>query len=680
MVPYVDFTTIRRLHGNRQLRALMVGWAAFYTADLAHFTLAVVYAFAAGGAAAVGGATVLNVLPGGLIGPFVTMLGASPRPQVHLAIGNGGRALMMVATAFAILNGMPVAVVLALVAADSLVSAAVRPLQGALIVRLADSVAEAAAANGATSFLVNASALIGPALAGVTLSVVGIGWAFALPAGIFVIAMLSALAIRPPAADEDDDDDEQMSTDSVRTQLRAVGVGFRAILASRPAAAATSLFLLNMTLMGVWWVAIAPLAGEQLGLGENGITTMITLDGAGGLVGALVTLSVVGRKRLSRMLVEGMAALALLTALIGTIVNPTLGLAVAFGVGGAGAVAYAIAPTLVQRSVTPSAMVPAAASLQSLYLVGVGVGGIVAPIMIKSVGVTLMLAILGAVTVVTALVAWPKLIHADVLDPDDAGKLTVIRGTPLLAPLPAKTLEQLARAATRLVEPAGAVVIHQGDHGDRFYMIARGVADVTVDGRRVAALGPGGSFGEIALLHEVPRSATVTAREDLDLVVVDRPKFLGALGSDAGAVTRLGGLARQRLDTLPVEERLSELDRDEALGDRSLVETLAAQPPLASISDDGLRELADAARVVAAPDGSMITREGDHGDTYYVILSGAVEVLRGESLLHNLRPGSGFGEQAIMRNVPQPSTVRALGYTTLVAIDRGAFQRAWRGD
>ncbi|MEY8014792.1 cyclic nucleotide-binding domain-containing protein [Mycobacterium servetii] len=280
---------------------------------------------------------------------------------------------------------------------------------------------------------------------------------------------------------------------------------------------------------------------------------------------------------------------------------------------------------------------------------------------------------MGAATALITALAWPQLRLADVLSAEDTAKLAVIRATSVLAPLPALALEQLARAAARLAVPAGAEVIRQGDPGDRFYMIAAGEADVTVDGGPMGTLGPGDSFGEIALLHDVPRLFTVTARQDLDLVVVDRAEFLGALSNHPGAAGRLCGVTAP-----PVEERLVELDRDDALGGRSVAQLLAAQQPLTGIGADELRELADTTRVVTAPDGAIVIREGDYAQTYYLVLDGAAQVLRGERTVRDLGPGDGFGEQATLRDVPRIATVRAIGDTTLVAVEREAFQRAQR--
>ncbi|CQD04587.1 drug transporter [Mycobacterium lentiflavum] len=670
------FAASRSLARNPQLRMLMSAWTVFYIGAFAHLVLLIAFTFAAGGAATVGAATVLATLPAGLVGPLTASLATSSRPQFHLALGIGVRCLAMVATIIAVLSGAPVGVVLVLVAVDSILSAGVRPLHGALVVRLSNTAAEAAAGNAMTSSLVSASALIGPAMAAVALEFGGIAWAFALPATTFAVGLVVALLIRVPDADDSQTPTSGRSGGSVRSQLRMLGAGFRAIAASRPAAAATVLFVANVTVLGVWFVASALVAKERLHLGDGGVTTIMTLYGAGGLVGALATLSIVARRGLAGVLVGALLGLALAFASLGAITSPGIGLTLAAGLGGAGAVTYAIAPTLVQRSVARATMVPAVASLQSLYMVGMASGAVIAPFLISPLGVPATLSVVGGLAGLITLLAWPRLRGADELSAEDAAKLAVIRAAPMLAPLPALALEQLARAATHVTLPAGCEVFRQGDSGDRFYVIAAGLAEVAVDGRRVATLGPGGSFGEIALLHKAPRSSTVTAREDLDLVAIDRAEFLSALSTDNVSMGRLGRIAETRVETPPVAERLVELNREAALGSGAARELLSSQPPMATIEATALGELADTARVFEAGDGALIAREGDYGDTYYVIVDGAATVFEGDTEIRELRPGDGFGELAILRDVPRTATVKALGDTTLLAVDRDAFQRA----
>jgi CRP-like cAMP-binding protein/predicted MFS family arabinose efflux permease len=670
------FNAFRLLARNRQLRRLMVASAAFHTGDISYFALIVVFTYTAGGVPAVGAATALNVLPGGLLGPLAATLATSRRPQLHLAIGIGLRGLMMIGTIVVVLTGASVNVVLALVTVDSIMSAAVWPLHGALAVRVADSAAEQAAANAATSSIVSAGELAGPALAGLALGVFGIGWAFAVPASVFAAGTAASVLIRVPRADDEPSTTRVDHSDgAMRSQLRAISSGFRGIIESRPATAAAVLLVVNTTVVGVWEVASAAVATERLGLGQGSITLIMTLTGAGGLLGALATLSIVGRRGLASILASTMVGLAVTLAAITVIIVAAPTLALAAVMGATGAVAYAIAPTLVQRSVQSDAMVPAAAGLQSAYLIAYAAGAIVGPLLIATAGLTTAL-LTSAVAVLITLVTWPQLRRADALSPEDTAKLAVLQTTPSLAPLHALALEQLAHVAVQLTIAAGSDVVRQGDHGDRFYVIAAGLADVTVDGHRVGTLGAGGSFGEIALLHDVARSATVTAREDLTLVAVDRREFLAALSSDTPSVNRIRGLARTRLATRPAARQLVELDRDAALGGRSVAEMLSRQPPLAGIDAAALGALAESARVLAAPDGTWITREGDYGSTFYVIVNGAARVFEGEKAVAVLRPGDGFGEQAILRDVPITATVQAVGDTTLVAVDREMVQRA----
>ncbi|WP_077077156.1 cyclic nucleotide-binding domain-containing protein [Mycobacterium numidiamassiliense] len=666
---------IRRVARNPQLRMLMAACTAYYIGAFSYFVLLITFAFAAGGAAAVGAATLLAALPAGLVGLLAAPLTTSAHPQLHLAIGIGCRGLAMVAIIVAVLSGAPVSVVLVLVTVDSVASAAVRPLHGALVIRLSGTAAEGAAGNAVTSSLVSAIALAGPALAGLAFEFLGVAWAFALPATVFAAGVVAALLIRMPRAD-DFRTRAPAPGRSARSQVRLLGAGFRGIIASRPASAATVLFAVNVIVLGVWYVACASVADDRLHLGADGVATIMTVDAAGGLLGALATLSIVGRRGLARVLCGALLGLAVVFASLGATTSSAVGLAAAAGLGAAGAVAYAIAPTLVQRSVARATMVPAVATLQGLYPVGIAAGAIIAPLLIGPFGVPATLGIVGGAAGLISLLAWPRLRHADELSSDEAAKLGVIRATTMLAPLPALALEQLARAATRLTLPAGCEVIRQGDRGDRFYMIAAGVADVAVDGRRTATLGPGGSFGEIALLDDVPRSSTVTAREDLDLIAVERAEFLSALSDDSASGGRLGQIARTRMATLPVAERLVELNRDTTLSSRAACELLAPQPPMAAMRAEELRQLADSARVLVAADGAVIIREGDYGDTYYVILDGAAQVYEGDLMIRELRPGDGFGELAILRDVPRTATVRALGSTTLLAVDREAFQRA----
>jgi len=132
--------------------------------------------------------------------------------------------------------------------------------------------------------------------------------------------------------------------------------------------------------------------------------------------------------------------------------------------------------------------------------------------------------------------------------PRDA--LDLLRGLPLFRPLPGPILEELASKLLVVSSSPGEQVIREGDAGDRFYVIGSGEVDVSAEGRPMATLGPGDYFGEIALLRDLPRTATVRAKSEARLYALERDEFLSAVtghpesaeAADAVVASRLAGL------------------------------------------------------------------------------------------------------------------------------------------
>ena len=127
-------------------------------------------------------------------------------------------------------------------------------------------------------------------------------------------------------------------------------------------------------------------------------------------------------------------------------------------------------------------------------------------------------------------------------------KLSYLRAVPILQPLPVPVMDRLARSLVRVQVPAGHVVFHQGDPGDTFYVIAVGEAEVIGDGERVCTLGSPGSFGEIALLRDSPRTTGVRALTDLDLFALDRGAFLLAVDGYGPASSVADSVVARLLD------------------------------------------------------------------------------------------------------------------------------------
>jgi anti-sigma regulatory factor (Ser/Thr protein kinase) len=130
-------------------------------------------------------------------------------------------------------------------------------------------------------------------------------------------------------------------------------------------------------------------------------------------------------------------------------------------------------------------------------------------------------------------------------------RLELLWRSPIFAPLPGVTLERLAGRLIPASVSADETIIREGDYGDRFYLIAAGRVDVRADSRHVATLGPGDHVGEIALLRNLPRTATIVARNPVELYAFTRSDFLSAI---------TGHHASTRAAESTVAMRLTELE------------------------------------------------------------------------------------------------------------------------
>jgi CRP-like cAMP-binding protein len=126
--------------------------------------------------------------------------------------------------------------------------------------------------------------------------------------------------------------------------------------------------------------------------------------------------------------------------------------------------------------------------------------------------------------------SWVKLsaLDRDARAPDPEA-LGLLRRIPIFAPMAATSIERILAELIRLDVPAGEVLIREGEPGDRFYVVAEGRAEVVRDGAVIAERGPGEYFGEIALLRDVPRTATITALTPMRMIAIERDRFLEAV-------------------------------------------------------------------------------------------------------------------------------------------------------
>jgi hypothetical protein len=269
--------------------------------------------------------------------------------------------------------------------------------------------------------------------------------------------------------------------------------------------------------------------------------------GVGGIVGSLAAFALIGRKRLASDFGLGIVLWGAPLAAIG--IWPHLWVAlVALAVLGLGNTLVDVAGlTLLQRTAPPAVIGRVFGVLEMVLVAAIGLGAIVTPALIDLVGTRWSLVVTGAVLPALAAVTWRQLVAIDAASAVPA-ELDLIVRSPIFASLPAPALERLASQLQPITVPAGATVVRQGDHGDRFYVVESGRLRVTVDGSPGRELGPGDSFGEIALLRDVPRTATVEAETEVRLQALEREDFLEAVtghppsarAADAVVGARLG--------------------------------------------------------------------------------------------------------------------------------------------
>jgi MFS family permease len=248
--------------------------------------------------------------------------------------------------------------------------------------------------------------------------------------------------------------------------------------------------------------------------------------GVGGLFGAFGALTLEG-KRLAVPLGIALIFWGLPIALIAAWPNLAAALLLVALVGAANSIEDVAGFTLLQRIVPDEVLTRVLGVAWGLVMGAVGLGSIVATWIVAGLGPRAAFVIVGAILPVLTLIVWRLLVRIDreVLAP--ALELSLIEGVPMFAPLSIAAKEHMAGKLIEVPVGAGEVVIRTGDPGDRFYIVADGELEVT-NGVQAKA-GNGDFFGEVALIRDVPRTATVKATTPSRLYALERDDFLAAV-------------------------------------------------------------------------------------------------------------------------------------------------------
>jgi MFS family permease len=527
-----SLSAFRRVFSNRDLRRLQLAWAGSNIGGWSYTVAIAVYAFQQDGAYAVGLIGLARWIAAGAASPFTGALGDRfPRVRVMVTADVLRAALLGAMALVVVADGSPL-VVYAISIVGTVIGTAFRPAQAALVPGLARTPEELTAANVTASTIESVGIFVGPALGGVLVATAGVEATFAASAGFLVWSAALIGAVDEPAKQADAEGDEGASPGG--GFVRETSEGFRAIVADRKLAVLTGLFAAQTFVDGALGVLVVVLALETLDLGASGVGYLNSVLGVGGIIGGIVAAALVARARLGTDFGAGIILWGVPLVLIGIWPEPLVALFALALVGVGNTIVDVSGDTLLQRAVPDEVLARAFAAMESVSLVSVALGSVAAPVLLDLAGDRWSLVVFGAVLPVLAVFSWRSLSRMD--RAGAAPELELLRSLPLFEPLPPPTLEYLAGRLVRRRVSAGETILTQGERGDAFFVIAEGTVGVAPVEGAARQLGPGESFGEIALLRDVPRTATVVATTDVELLELPGEEFVAAVSGNADAL------------------------------------------------------------------------------------------------------------------------------------------------
>jgi len=535
---------LRMVARNRELRRVQLAYANFTVAEWGSWLAMLVYAYAHGGVKTAGVLATAMLVPAAACAPWLAAFTERHAPGRVLVAGYLSEAVTCAVVAAAMLADAPPFGIYALLVLPAIAFTMTRPTQAVFAPGLARRTEELAATNVVSGWIGGVSMVAGPLLAGLVLTVGTPGVVFALCAAICAWGALLVGPTREAVAALGPSDDEAAAKSS------SLGVALSFARAEPNARMLILLLVSEAAALGALDVLYVELAEGVLHRGGNWAGYLNAAFGFGSVLAVGVTARLVGHPRLARPLVLSLGCWTL--ALFGLGLTPGLALSIALlaWAGGARSTFDITARTLLQRVARPDLLARVFGLLEGLEMAGLALGSLLATVLYGLGGARAAFIGVGAVLPLVAISAGRRLLEIDRHATAPVVEVSLLRSAPILSLLPPPTLETVARALVAEDVPAGVNVVTQGEDGDRFYVIADGEVEVIVDGTLARTLHRGDGFGEIALTHRVPRTATVRARTAVRLYAVEREDFVAVLSQHLPAQAYAHGLSAERLQEL----------------------------------------------------------------------------------------------------------------------------------
>jgi CRP-like cAMP-binding protein/MFS family permease len=646
--------------------------------DLAQYTSGMVvwlYVFARGGTDAI---ALLVITSSGTVA-----LLAAPMSGFADRYGRGRiaavaallRAGVLVAMAVSIAAKWPVGTTIVLAGLEGAVYSVGAPALRALAPTLVQSPSQLGSVNLIISLGLALAIFLGPLAGGLAYELTGAVPVVAVVAAVFALSYprLSRFQQQVPPVEA------APATTAPHRRLTEALAGLRSAASERDIRLTLLVFCGYSFAVGILDVVLIVIARDVLHQSDGGAGALYSAFGVGGLL-AGVGIGQLVRARLAR--VFGIAVVLWSVPIAGIAFAGQVAIAwvCAFFAGMAGTVAQAAGDTVLQRATPDRLMSRVLGAYETLTGIAYMVAALMPAILVASLGARTVLVLGAAMAPLVVICCWAGLLQLDRdLDVDDE-RLKLVSSVPWLHTGSLAEQDRLAALLEEESAPAGDVILYQGEPGVRFYILQSGAARVLVDGREISRLRSGDWFGEVALLSDIPRTATVQATEDSALLSLSDEDFHRALAGPGhgarGESSHILGLQSLqspgdlvwpshdtgRAVTIPAGATI------ERPGDR--IDVLARLPLLSYLPSSAVVRIDSASSVERRHPGEAILAEGAPPGDAYIIWEGHAQMSQHGRPRRIAGPGELIGEIATLHGQPRGESAVALDDAVLLRLPR----------
>ena len=535
---------LRSVLSNRNLRRIQLAFGGSLIGDWAYGTAIAVWAFQESGAKGVGLFMAARFVGAAVAGPVGATIADRMSRRRFMMITDLVRAALTTITAIVIMADGPDLIVYAVAVVTAMVGAPFRSAQAGLIPQLVDTPGELTASNAVAANIENVVVFMGPAIGALMIGAFDVAPVVWLNVGSFLWSFLLVSGVKvhapaEPTSGSDGDPDESM--------LHEMSAGF-AYLGKDADLRTVALLTAAQTLIwGALAVFMVVIAVRDFGDASN-LGWLQGAMGVGTMIGGVMILGRVARGKLAEDMVVGVLGWSIPVISLAVFPSPITAIAALVVIGIADPWVNLGLETIPQRLAPPNAISRVYAAVESVIILAIALGSLAAPLLIHLFGTKGSLIGLGVIVTAYAVSTLPRLRKLDQRLTEPEG-LAALRLIGIFEPLQPSVLEEMAHNLEAVLVPAGQAVVREGDVADRFYVIAEGEVEVSHGDQVIRRETAGDFFGEIGLLRNVPRTATVTAVTDVKLWALERSHFLGAVTGTGAARVAAEDVVSRRIAT-----------------------------------------------------------------------------------------------------------------------------------